>query len=247
MFFKNAAFFWAAALLSLMTVGCAAPQNLSGIQDTQARWSRGGGHDGYYFTLNPVQRQRMIHEINGLPLGCSTSETIQRLGKADLVYQTDDQSSLPRKNSACSLFYSFTQKYNNRSTSEEDEQVELCFFDDKLISIKSGVEQIPQRPVMEAQLADPSDEKVVIMGTYPSPQWSEDNEKNHLNIKRLMRSENIAYETWPMGKVFQILVSRSDAQRAQRALCRAVRESKIIARINGCPEAEAQLDVRLAP
>lgn len=236
MHIRNAVVGCAILLLLHFAMGCAAPaQNLTGIEDAQGRWSRGSSRDGCYFELNPVQRQRMIHEMNDLPLGSSVTETVARLGKADLAYQEGEKTPMTLATSTTNLFYSFKQKYSNRSARGDDEQVELYFLNDKLVSVRSAVEDIPSRPAPDNQFADPSDEKVVIVGTYASPQWSEENARNHDEIKQLMRGEEIAYETWPMGKVFQILVSRADAERAQRVLCRAVREGRIVGKINGCP------------
>ncbi len=233
---RNAAMGCTILLLLNFATGCAAPQqNLSGIEDTQGRWARGSSKDGCYFALNPIQRQRMIHEMNDLPLGSSVTETVARLGKADLAYHEGEKAPLTLATSTTSLFYSFTQRYCNRSAKGDDEQVELYFLNEKLVSVRSAVDEIPSRPAPENQFANPGDEKVVIVGTYASPQWSEENSKNHDDIKRLMRSENIAYETWPMGNEFQILVSRADAERAQRILCRAVREGRIVGKISGCP------------
>jgi len=236
MHIQNAAVGCALLLVLKFAMGCAAPsQNLSGIEDTQGRWARGSSTGGCYFALNAIDRQRMIHEINDLPLGSSVAETVARLGKADLAYQEGEKTPRTLATSTTSLFYSFKQKYSNRTDKGDDEQVELYFLNDKLVSVRSAVDEIASRPAPDIQYTDASDEKVVIVGTYASPQWSEENGKNHDDIKRLMRSENIAYETWPMGKVFQILVSRSDAERAQRVLCRAVREGRIVGKINGCP------------
>src|SRR4051794_2908099 len=187
---KNAAVGCALLLVLTFAMGCAAPsQNLSGIEDTQGRWSRGSSTDGCYFALNPIDRQRMIHEMNDLPLGSSVAEAVARLGKADLAYQEGEKTPITLATSTTSLFYSFKQKFSNRTDKGDDEQVELYFLNEKLVSVRSAVDEIPSRPAPDNRFTDPSDEKVVIVGTYASPQWSEENGRNHDDIKRLMRSE----------------------------------------------------------
>lgn len=223
--------------LLLTMASCATREvSLSGIEDPQARWSRGDSGDGCYFTLAPDQRRRMIHEINELPLGSSMAETIRRLGKADLVYQTGDKDPVDLETRGYCVMYSFRQKYKNRSDKGEDENVQLFFANDQLTGVQSDIEAIPQRPAPDNTYADPSDEKVVIIGTYPDPKLSEKNAANHLAIRRIMRGSRIAYETWRIGKNYQILVSRGDSERAQRILSHALRDGKIVGHINGWPD-----------
>jgi hypothetical protein len=224
-------------ILLLTMTSCATREvSISAIEDPQARWSRGDSGDGCYFTLAPDQRRRMIHEINELPLGCSMDETIRRLGKADLVYQTGDKTPVDSQSPGYCVMYSFRQKYKNRSDKGEDESVQLFFANDQLTGVQSDIEAIPQRPAPDNTFADPSDEKVVIIGTYPDPSMSEKNAANHLAIRRIMRGSSIAYETWLMGKNYQILVSRADSERAQRILSHALRDGKIAGHINGWPD-----------
>jgi hypothetical protein len=178
----------------------------------------------------------MIHEINELPLGSSLDETIRRLGKADLVYETGDKNPTDSQSPSYCVMYSFRQKYKNRSDKGEDESVQLFFAHDQLTGVQSDIEAIPQRPAPDNTYADPSDEKVVIIGTYPDPRLSEKNAANHLTIRRIMRGASIAYETWPIGKNYQILVARGDSERAQRILSHALRDGKIAGHINGWPD-----------
>jgi hypothetical protein len=230
-------FSWVMGLALLTMASCATrDSSIGNVEDAQARWSRGNSRDGCYFTLDPDQRRRMIHEINELPLGSSVEETARRLGKADLVYRAGSQETMKAEPFACSLLYSFRQKYKNRADKGEDETVELFFINDKLTGVQSDIEDIPQRPATDNTYADPSDEKIVIIGTYPDPRLSEANKANHLAIRRILRGSSIAYETWPIGNSYQILVSRGDAERAQRILSRALRDLKFTGHIAGCPD-----------